>query len=100
MGGSSPPNNVEKNFIIYSMPHDYLNTDTSCPPNKNPGESRLDLVKHFVVTSCSKERPVSIVTETLKNGILIPIVTSKKLHFNADLKYITFIKISLTYQKL
>ena len=33
--------------------------------------------KQFVVTNCSKERPGSIVTETLKNGILIPIVTSK-----------------------
>ena len=34
-------------------------------------------IKQFVVTNCSKGRPGSIVTETLKNGILIPIVTSK-----------------------
>ena len=34
----------------------------------------------------SKERPGSIVTKTLKNGILIPIATSKELHFNADFK--------------
>ena len=33
-------------------------------------------IKQFVVTNCSSERPGSIVTETLKNGILIPIVTS------------------------
>ena len=58
------------------------------------------MIKQFVVTNCSEERPGSIVTKTLKNGILIPIVTSKKSHFNADFKYITFIKISLTYQKL
>ena len=34
------------------------------------------LFKLFVVTNCSKDRPGSIVTETLKNIILIPIVTS------------------------
>ena len=33
--------------------------------------------KQFVVTNCGKERPGSIVTETLKNGILISIATSK-----------------------
>ena len=57
-------------------------------------------IKQFVVMNCSKERPGSIVTETLKNGILIPIVTSKEPHFNADFKYISFIKISYTHQKL
>ena len=36
---------------------------------------RKFLAKQFVVTNCIKERPGSIVTETLKNGILIPIVT-------------------------
>jgi len=35
------------------------------------------LIKQLVVTKCSKERPDSIVTKTLKNGILIPIITSK-----------------------
>ena len=34
-----------------------------------------ELIKQFVATNCSKERPGSIVNETLKNGILIPIVT-------------------------
>ena len=57
-------------------------------------------IKQFVVTNCSKERPGSIVTKTLKNGILIPIPTSKESHFNADFKYISFIKFSLTHQKL
>ena len=57
-------------------------------------------IKQFVVTNCSKERPGSIVTKTLKNGILIPIPASKELHFNADFKYISFIKFSLTHQKL
>ena len=57
-------------------------------------------IKHFVVTNCSKERPGSIVTKTLKNGILIPIATSKESHFNAGFKYISFIKFSLTHQKL
>ena len=50
-----------------------------------------DVIKQFVVTNCSKERPGSILTKTLKNGILIPIPTSKELHFNADFKYISFI---------
>ena len=58
------------------------------------------LIKQFVVTSCSKERPGSIVTKTLKNGILIPIATSKESHFNAGFKYISFMKFSLTHQKL
>ena len=57
-------------------------------------------VKQFVVTNCSKERPGSIVSKTLKNGILIPIATSKESNFNADFKYISFIKFSLTHQKL
>ena len=52
------------------------------------------MIKQFVVTNCSKERPGSIVTKTLKNGILVPIATSKELHFNADFKYISFIKFS------
>ena len=60
----------------------------------------VDTVKQFVVTNCSREQPGSIVTETLKNGILIPIVTSKEWHFNADFKHINFIKICLTHQKL
>ena len=38
-------------------------------------------IKQFMVTNCSKERPGSIVTKTLKNIILIPIVTLKKIVF-------------------
>ena len=61
----------------------------------------LTFFKQFVVTKCSKERPGSIVTKTLKNGILIIIATSKESHFNADFKYIwSFIKFNLTHQKL
>ena len=37
-------------------------------------------LKHFVITNSSKERPGSIVTETLKNRILTTIVTSKESH--------------------
>jgi len=48
----------------------------------------------------SKDRPGSIVTETLKNGILIPIAASKESHFNVGFQYISFIKFSLTHQKL
>ena len=62
--------------------------------------NKLFAFKQFVVTNCSKERPGSIATKTLKNGSLIPIVTSKELHFNADFKYISFIKFSLTHQNL
>ena len=41
-------------------------------------------VKQLVVTNCSKERPDSIVTKTLKNGILILIDTSKESDFYDD----------------
>ena len=58
------------------------------------------VIKQFVVTNCSKKRSGSIVTKTLKNWILISIATSKESHFNADFKYISFIKFSLSHQKL
>ena len=35
-------------------------------------------IKQFVLTNCSKERPGSIVTETVKAGIFIIIATSKE----------------------
>ena len=57
-------------------------------------------IKQFVVTNCSKERPGSIVNETLKNGILMLKDALKKLDFHADFKYISFIKFSLCHQKL
>ena len=57
-------------------------------------------IKQFVVTNCSKERPGSIVNETLKNGISILKDISKELDFSADFKYINFIKFSLCRQKL
>jgi hypothetical protein len=41
-----------------------------------------------------------MVTETLENGFLTPIDTSKESDFNADFKYITFIKFNATHQKL
>ena len=40
--------------------------------------------KQFVVTNCSKERPGSIVNETLKNGISMLKDTSKELDFYAN----------------
>ena len=58
------------------------------------------MIKQLVVTNCSEEQPGSIVTENLKNGRLIPIVTFKELHFYADFKYISFILFSITHQKL
>ena len=58
----------------------------------------FDKIKQFVITNCSKERFGSIVTETLKNGILIPIATSKESYFNVDFKYISFIRFF--HQKL
>ena len=57
-------------------------------------------IKQFVVTNCSKEGPGSIVTETIKYGIFILIVTSKEFYFYADFKYISFIKFRLILQKL
>ena len=56
--------------------------------------------KQFEVTNCSKERPGSIATKTLKNGILIATVTSKESHFNAYFEYVSFVKFSPTHQKL
>ena len=55
----------------------------------------MKIVKQFVVTNCSKEQPGSTATKTLKNGILISIAISKELHFNADFKYISLIKLVL-----
>ena len=52
-------------------------------------------IKQFLVTNC-----LFVTTNEYKNRILIPIVTSKESNFNADFKYISFIKISLTNQKL
>ena len=49
------------------------------------------ITKQFVVTYYSKERPGSIVTKTLKNGILLAIATSKESHFNADFKYTSLV---------
>jgi len=69
-------------------------------PAKSETIRVLAVIKQFMVTNCSKERPGSIVTKTLKNRIFISIATSKELHFNADFKYISFIKFSLTHQKL
>ena len=40
-----------------------------------------------MVTNFSKEQPGSIVTKTLKNGILMSIATSNESHFNVDFKY-------------
>ena len=41
-----------------------------------------------------------MVTETLENGILIQIDTSKESYSNADFKYISFIKFNPFHQKL
>ena len=57
-------------------------------------------VKQFMVANCSKEQPGPIVTESLRYGVFIPIVTSKELYFYDDFKYISFIKFSLTHHKL
>jgi hypothetical protein len=41
-----------------------------------------------------------MVTETLKNGIFIPIDTSKESDFNTDFKCISLFEFSFTHQKL
>jgi hypothetical protein len=41
-----------------------------------------------------------MVTETLENGILVQIDTSKESDFDVDFKYISFSKFSPTHQKL
>jgi len=45
--------------------------------NAIPFRMVIPFIKQFVVTNCSKERPGSIVNETLKNRILILIDTTK-----------------------
>ena len=63
-------------------------------------EGAVKAIKQFVVTNCSKERPSSIVNETLKSGILMLKDTSKESNLYADSKYISFVKFSLCHQKL
>ena len=41
-----------------------------------------------------------MVTESLENGILTSVDTSKESNFNTNFKYISFIKFSPTHQKL
>ena len=53
-----------------------------------------------MVTNCTNEWPGSLVTETLKDEILIPKDTSKESDFYADFKYISFYKFSLAHQNL
>ena len=48
----------------------------------------------------SKEWPDSIIAETLKNKILIPIDSSKESDFYAGFKNISFTKFNLISQKL
>ena len=57
-------------------------------------------IKQFVVKNCSRERPSSIMTETLKNNFFIAIVTSKGWNFDADFEYINFIKFKFAHQQL
>jgi len=65
-----------------------------------PNETYIFEIKQFVVKNYSKERPGSIVTETLKNGIFLPIVISKESYFYVYFRYISFIKFSHAHQKL
>ena len=51
------------------------------------------LIKQFVVTNCSKERPGSIVNETLKNGISMLKDISKESDFYAEFKIYNFYQI-------
>ena len=100
--------NVRKSWLAYPSLHvlyrlhfyPLIQTEQICLLFYNCLLANSCTIKQFVVTNCSKERPGSIVTEILKNRILIPIVSSKESHFNADCKYISFIKISYTHQKL
>ena len=47
-----------------------------------------------------KDRRGSIVTETIKSRILISIHIPKEWAYNADPKYVRFIKFSVTHQRL
>ena len=86
---------------IKSYVHPSRQSDTISPPhlaNIHVKFTNKRVIKQFVVTNCSKERPGSIVNKTLKNGILMLKDTSKESDFHADSKYISFIKFSLCYQ--
>ena len=52
----------------------------------------LGNIKQLVATNSRKKWQ--------QTGILIPIVTSKESHLNADFEYISFIKFSLTHRRL
>ena len=56
------------------------------------------IIKQFVVTNCSKERPGSIVNETLKNGISMLKDISKESDFYADFKYISIVFVIKSYE--
>ena len=100
-----PPKLLKDLSMFYTLERDFVSSNGSFPCHKINNKTTLSqgfikVHKQFVVTNCSKERPSWVVTETLKNGILITIVASKELNFYCDFKYISFIKFSLIHQKL
>ena len=56
----------------------------------------MKFLKQLMVAYCSKE----LVTETLKYEFFIPIDASKESDLYSDFNYTSFIKFSLTNQKL
>ena len=62
-------------------PLNFLFGRTSDIQGKLKTEVNQNLIQQFVVTNCSKERPGSIVNETLNYGILIPTVYIKRIGF-------------------
>ena len=66
------------------------------------GEPRINVILKSNTSwqqTVSRERLGSIVAKILKNGILIPIGTSKESDINVDFKYKIYIKFTHTQQK-
>jgi hypothetical protein len=57
-------------------------------------------IKQFVVTNCKQGATRLYSDQNSEKRILTPIDISKESDFDADLKYISFIKFSYTHQKL
>ena len=83
------PNDLRIGFVNTLGLLKSMNEIITLLPSKSVSILRVCESFKKLVTTRSKEQPGSIVTETLKNEILKPIVTLKESHFYADFKYIS-----------
>ena len=62
LGGSHP-------VLLHTPPVYHLHISSGIHSELGQLDENWNEIKQFVITNCSKERPSSIVTETLKTGI-------------------------------